>query len=541
MTLTTRARKRATVAAVPAVVAITLAGCASTDGGGDDGGAGNDILVGTTDAVTHLDPAGSYDNGSLTLQTQVFPYLVNTAPNSTDVVPDLAETAEFTGPNEYTVTLPEGLTWANGNELTSSDVKFTFDRQLAIAAPNGPSSLLGNLESVETPDEQTAVFHLTNADDQTFPYVLTSFPGAIVDEESFSADEVTPDDEIVEANAFGGPYSITDYTFNELVELTPNENYQGLVDAAANDSVLINYYAESSNLKLAVEDGSVDVAYRSLSPSDVEDLSGNDSLAVHEGPGGEIRYIVFNFNTQPFGAETDDADPEKALAVRQALASLIDREALSEQVYDGTYTPLYSYVPEGFAGATEPLKEMYGDGQGAPSAEAAEKALSDAGIETPVALSLQYSPDHYGPNSADEYAMIEQQLEADGLFDVTLAGTEWVQYSDDRVADVYPAYQLGWFPDYSDADNYLTPFFQSENFLVNHYADDEVDQLIAEQASEPDAAAREALIGDIQQKVAEDLSTVPYLQGAQVAVTAADVEGVILDASFKLRMASLTR
>ena len=55
--------------------------------------------------------------------------------------------------------------------------------------------------------------------------------------------------------------------------------------------------------------------------------------------------------------------------------------------------------------------------------------------------------------------MIKDQLEASGLFTVDLQSTEWVQYSKDRVADVYPAYQLGWFPDYSDADNYLTPFF----------------------------------------------------------------------------------
>jgi peptide/nickel transport system substrate-binding protein len=290
-----------------------------------------------------------------------------------------------------------------------------------------------------------------------------------------------------------------------------------------------------------VQEGEVDVAYRSLSASDVADLSGDDSLTVHEGPGGEIRYIVFNFNTQPYGAATDEADPAMALAVRQAVASLIDREALSEDVYDGTYTPLYSYVPQGFAGAAEPLKELYGDGEGGPSAEAAAQFLADAGVETPVPLALQYSPDHYGPSSADEYALVEQQLEADGLFDVTLAGTEWTQYSDDRVNDVYPAYQLGWFPDYSDADNYLTPFFLQENFLVNHYDDQEVNDLILQQASTPDAAEREALIEQIQQLVAEDLSTVPYLQGAQVAVSAADVDGIVLDASFKLRMASITR
>lgn len=69
-------------------------------------------------------------------------------------------------------------------------------------------------------------------------------------------------------------------------------------------------------------------------------------MKVVDGPGGEIRYIVFNFNTQPYGATTAEADPAKALAVRQAVADLVDREAISDQVYKGTYTPLYSYVPE---------------------------------------------------------------------------------------------------------------------------------------------------------------------------------------------------
>ena len=48
----------------------------------------------------------------------------------------------------------------------------------------------------------------------------------------------------------------------------------------------------------------------------------------------------------PFGAKTSDADPKKALAVRQAMADLVDRKAIADQVYKGTYTPLYSYVPQ---------------------------------------------------------------------------------------------------------------------------------------------------------------------------------------------------
>ena len=526
--------------AVTAVAGLVLAGCAP--GGGDTGDGDNVILVGTTDKVTTLDPAGSYDNGSLGVQTQVFPYLVNTDYNSTDVVPDLAESAEFTSPSEYTVTLPAGLKWANGNDLTSSDVKFSFDRNIAIADPNGASSLLYNLDSVSTPDDTTVVFKLKTENDQIFPQILTSFPGAIVDEESFAADAITPDEEIVEANAFGGPYIITSYTFNETVEYAPNPEYKGVLGAAVNEGIITTVYADSSNLKLAVQEGEVDVAYRSLSPTDIEDLSGNDAVTVHDGPGGEIRYIVFNFNTMPYGATTPEADPAKANAVRQAVASLVDRQAIATQVYKDTYTPLYSFVPDGFAGATTVLKDLYGDGNGGPDAAKAQAILEAAGVTTPVALSLQYnSDDHYGPSSGDEYAMIKSQLEADGLFAVDLQSTEWVQYSEDRTADVYPAYQLGWFPDYSDADNYLTPFFLTNNFLGNHFSDAEVDQLILDQAVTQDPAERQQKIEDIQARMGELLSTVPLLQGAQVAVSGTDIDGVILDASFKFRYAPLTK
>ena len=119
----------------------------------------------------------------------------------------------------------------------------------------------------------------------------------------------------------------------------------------------VKYYTDASNLKLDVQEGNIDVANRTLSATDIEDLRGNDNVKVVDGPGGEIRYLVFNFDTMPFGATTAEADPAKALAVRQAIADLIDRDAISEDVYKGTFTPLYSYVPEGLAGANEALKE----------------------------------------------------------------------------------------------------------------------------------------------------------------------------------------
>ncbi|MCU1508424.1 MAG: peptide transporter substrate-binding protein [Glaciihabitans sp.] len=529
-------RRLLAVVAGTAAVALALVGCA---GAGSGTAVAKSLIVGTTDVVTFLDPAGSYDNGSLAVQTQVFPYLFDSPVGSSTPTPDIAASGSFTSPTQFTVKLKKGLKFANGHDLTSSDVKFSFDRQTKIADPNGPSYLLANIATTAAPDPLTVVFTLKAPNDQTFVGVLSSPAGPIVDEQVFSPDKVTSDADIVKGKAFAGQYSISSYKFNNLVRFTAFAGYKGNKGVAKTQNVDLKYYTSASNLKLDVQQGNIDVAYRSLSATDVASLKGDKNVKVHLGPGGEIRYIVFDFDTQPFGTKTANADPAKALAVRQAAADLIDRDAIATQVYKGTYTPLYSYVPQGVDGATTVLKDLYGT-NGKPDAAKAKAALDAAGVATPVKLSLQYVQDgHYGPSSAEEYALVKSQLEATGLFAVDLKATEYVTYNKDRVKDVYPAYQLGWFPDYADADNYLSPFFSKSNFLVNHYDNAEVQAAITKEATETDPAARKAEIQDVQAKVAADLSTLPLLQGSQVAVAGSKVQGVTLDGSFKFRFGGL--
>ncbi len=538
-------RLAAAVAGITAV-ALTMAACgnsAAVNTGGSDGSAGGTLTIGTTDKITALDPAGSYDNGSFAVMNQVFPFLMNTPLGDPNVAPDIATSASFTSPTTYTVKLKSGLKWANGHDLTSSDVKFSFDRQLKIADANGPSSLLGNLASTAAPDPTTVVFTLKTANDQTFPQVLSSPAGPIVDEQVFSPTALTPDDDIVSGKAFAGQYTIASYAFNSLIQYKAYDGYQGLLGKPKTETVNVKYYADASNLKLDVSTNAIDVAFRSLSATDIADLRNNSKVKVVDGPGGEIRYIVFDFYTMPFGSKTSNADADKALAVRQATADLIDRSQIASQVFKDTYTPLYSYVPQGLTGAITPLKSMYGDGNGGPDQAKAKSTLADAGVSTPVTLNLQYTTDHYGPSSGDEYAQLKNQLQSGGLFKVNLQSTDYVQYSKDRVKDVYPAYQLGWFPDYSDADNYLTPFFSKDNFVSNHYDNATVQKLINQQVGTTDKAARTALIQQIQTAVAKDLPTVPYLQGSQVAVVASTVSGAdqTLDASFKFRYGALSK
>ena len=531
-------------AAILAAGALALTGCGGSNGSAK-GASNKPLTIGTTDSITSLDPAGSYDNGSFAVQTQAFAFLFDTPYGSPDVKPDLAQSGEFTDPNTFEVKLKPGLKFANGHDLTASDVKFTFDRQQAIGksgadSGNGPSSLLANLESTTVKDDATVDFHLKAPNDQTFEQVLSSPVGPIVDEQVFSPDKLTPDADIVKANAFEGQYTINSYKVNELIQYKANPDYQGILPAAKTKTVIVKYYKDASNLKLDVQSGNIDAAYRSLAAQDVDALSKDSKVTVTSGPGGEIRYIAFNFKTQPFGTGQPDADAGKALAVRQAVADLVDRQALSD-LYKGTYSPLYSSVPDGLTGANTSFKGLYGDGSGAPSKDKAAETLKAAGITSPVQLNITYNSDHYGPQSGDEYGLIKDQLESSGLFKVTLAGVENVQFSKDAPNDGYPVFQRGWFPDYSDADNYLTPFFLQGGFLHNHYDNPQVDSLIAKELGQTDATARAATIGQIQDLTAKDVDIVPLLQGKQVIVTGKDVKGAVLDASFKFRYATLSK
>lgn len=538
-------RRGTTVVAVIALSGLALAAC----GTGKSGDSGDGLIVGTTDKVVSIDPAGSYDNGSLNVQTQVFQYLLNFPAGTTDLTPDAAEKCDFDADDgtKYVCTMKDGLKFANGNALTASDVAFSFQRIVDINDPNGPATLLGAMKSVEASDDKTVTFTLAAPNDQTFPQILVTSAGPIVDEDTYPVDKVMDDNAAVEANGFSGPYTIGSYEKNQLAAFKANPDYNGTYDAPKTDSVTMKYYAKAENLKLDVQNGDIDIAYRSLTPTDIADLDKTDGVTVHTGAGGELRYMVFNLDKMP------GESPEQKLAIRKSVASSVNRAELAEQVYKGTFTPAFSMVPDGQAGANEAFKDAYGD---APDKAAAQKFLDDAGVKAPVNVKLQYNPDHYGSSSDQEYNAVKRQLEATGLFTVSLQSTEWVTYSEEYSADAYPVFQLGWFPDFPDADNYLSPFLspyddkKSGNFTNSHYnelgtdfADPTMSKLLDSERVDGDQASREATLGQIQDRLADQVPYLPLLTGSQVAVAGDGVKGVedTLDASFKFRFTQLSK
>jgi peptide/nickel transport system substrate-binding protein len=540
-------RRKGLIVGIAAVAAITLSACGAGKKGGGSSGAptngtsgaqsqstsGAPVTIGTTDQVTALDPAGAYDFGSSFFINNIYQFVMNVPAGGTSPQPDAAQSCSFTKPTEYSCTMKDGLKFSNGDPLTAKDVAFSFTRVVKIADPNGPSSLLANMASATAKDDKTVVFTLKQANDQTWPYILGTAAGPIVDSKLFPADKEVPDTQVVGS----GPYKLTNFDKNQQATLTANPNYTGPNTPKTKD-ITVKTYSQASNLKLDIQSGQIDVAYRTLTPSDIDSLKKNSNLNVVLGAGGELRYMVFNFKTMP---GSNDA---QKMAIRKAVAYSVDRTALANDVYKGTYKPAYSMVPQGIAGATEPFKDVYGT---KPNKAKAAALLQQAGLKTPVSINIEYTTDHYGPTSTQEYGAIKRQLEATGLFKVGLGSALYTTYSDERVKDTYPIYQLGWFPDYVNADDYLSPFLVENNFVAAHYCDkgaknrpcdkDGLTPLLKTEETQTGSARTNAFTA-IQSKLATgEMPYLPLLSGNQIAVTAKNVQGVkeTLDPTYQFR------
>jgi len=232
-------------------------------------------------------------------------------------------------------------------------------------------------------------------------------------------------------------------------------------------------------------------------------------------------------------AEETSAGPLWTKELRQAIAAAIDREVIVDRVFEGRNTPAYSMVPTSYPYATEPFLDKYGT----RDLELAKQLLQEAGYseEDPFVFDLWYPPEHYGTTTADVMQVIKEQLEETGMMVVNLKSQNWAEYVDGFVAGEAPFFMLGWFPDFTDPDNWLTPFascLQSPDNGVN-YCNEEMDALLTAAATATDPAERESLYAQIGELYAEDVPTIPLFWEPEYITYRTGIEGVAIGGSFE--------
>jgi len=493
------------------------------------------IVMGTTDKITTLDPANSYDYFTWVVFWNTAEALVAFKPGTTEIVPSLATSWTVSGDGKvYTFKLRRGVTFTDGAAFNAAAVKFSFDRAFKLKGPNGALGLIENIKSVDVVDPMTIKMTLKDVDATTMSRVSESIAISVI-----VSPKTTPANEFAKGIQYAGtgPYKLVQYTPGQRAVFEAYPGYWG--PKPKNRRVIMTFYSDTAALAAAVESGQVDLGYRSFSPEDIKRLSKNDKLQVmRSAQFPSVRYIVFNVPTAPFDN----------VKVRRAISFAVNRDRIVSDVFSGLNQSLYSMVPPGMWSHVDafPKRDL----------AKAKSLLTEQGFSgsNKLSLTLWYSPTHYGNTEADAAAVVKSSLEETGLITVEVKSSEWGDYTKAVAKGQFGMFMYGWFPDYVDPDNFLAPWLTespeglgtylnkaTSNVDKQFYA--EFQKMLGDAKRTADVNVRSAIYKRAQQKLADSAILVPLWQNLTQSnvIAQKNVKGVTLDSTTIFRAYLLSK
>jgi ABC-type transport system substrate-binding protein len=241
-------------------------------------------------------------------------------------------------------------------------------------------------------------------------------------------------------------------------------------------------------------------------------------LKIVTGANPQIRYLVFNVQT------VTDA------RVRQAIAYSVDRAAIISNVFYNQTQPLYSLVPPALPYSQPVFQTAYGS---SPDLTKAQNLLTQAGYNSSsngkLNLDLWYNSDgHYGDTEPTVALVLKTSIEKTHMVTVNLKSEPWAAYRSHSSAGNFPLFLLGWYPDYFDSDDYVSPFLSTSSTLGAHYSNATMDNWITQEGETVDPTARSNIFSQIQNKLAADVPYIPLWQGSANIGYKSDISGVVL-------------
>ncbi len=510
---------------VVAVASISLvAGCSVlSDGNPDDKGP---IIVGTTSAPSTLDPAASWDQ-SWELFRNIYQTLLNYPVGATTPQPDAAKSCRFTDSSNtvYSCELRSGLTFSDGHKLDARAVKYSIDRIRKINVNGGPAGLLGSLDSVRAVSDREVVFNL-NKPDATFPFVLATPGMSIVDPEEYPDNAVRKGDSIVGS----GPYDLQNYEQGKQAVLVANKRYKGFADRR-NDAVTIRYFQDSHALAADLRDKKLDLSFRGLAADDVISFQRNDSKDMDVTEARATRSSTSSSTRRTLGRKA-----RRPQGRRPAHQPQRDR---ARRLQGHRRTAVLHGPGRSDRAQHRLLRRLRRPQRGQGPQVPHRRGHHPEGAARPVV--------HHRPlrlATAKEFQEIKRQLEASGLFTITLHGRPWNTYVEGYEKGEYPVFGRGWSPDFPDPDNFVAPFVGKQNALGTPYPSPEItDKLLPQSRRESDRANVVKEFGQAQRILAGDARLLPLWQSKQYLASRDDISGAeqSLDPSSIMMMWELYR
>jgi peptide/nickel transport system substrate-binding protein len=456
----------------------------------------------------NLDPRFATDGQSQHLDGLIFSSLV-ARDEQMNLRGDLAESWDTPDPLTYVFHLRHDARFHDGNAVTATDVKATFDFVLNAANRSPKRGGFRMIAGVEAPDVSTVIFHLKE------PYA------------SFLWSVSRPAIGIVPANAGAdfshqltgsGPFKFVSQAQDDEVVLAANPDYFG---GAPNITRLRARIVPDAIVRaLELRKGSADLEISSLSPDIVPVLARRPELGVSERPGTNLNYLGFNMQ-DPVVVRRE---------VRQALAFATDREALIRYLLHGQARIATGILPPNHW-AYEPNVTQYSLNVGR-----AEQLLDTAGFPrgtNGVRLHLLLK------TSTEEQARLigaalQEQWRHAGV-ELEVRPLEIATLLSDSIKGNFQMNLLRWVGANNDPDVFEFVFsskrFPPDGANRGHYRNPRMDALADQIRVEMDREKRKALCSEAQKILADDLPYLPMWFGDAVSVHRKDLGDLPLSPS----------
>lgn len=347
---------------------------------------GGELVVGMTADPDTLNPLVSNTTPGNWINSAIYPHLMVMDPSGVKV-PSLAESFEVSEDGKaVTFKLREGVKWQDGTPITSADVKFTGEL-LAEHKLQWTAEIFGQVESVDTPDDLTVVYHLKEAYPAfagTLGYWIRIVPKHIwekVEDPSNFANE-----EPVGA----GPFKLVKWEKGQYVELEAvDEWYAAEAGRPYLDKVTFKIYPDINTMVLALQSGEIDVTAQDIPTSAVAQFKTNDSFEVLQTP--SLGYAYYSFMLNP-----DEKSPTQDVNFRLAMATATDREAIINVALEGAGTHIDTPISPVYADWVNPDAK-------APvyDVEAAKEILASAGYDDTDGDGVVNAPSQFGGKNVE--------------------------------------------------------------------------------------------------------------------------------------------
>ncbi|RZJ16843.1 MAG: ABC transporter substrate-binding protein [Haliea sp.] len=341
------------------------------------------------------------------------------------ITPLLAESWEVSPDlKTYTFKLRRGVKFSNGEPFTADTVKFAFARAGGEKSTNKDKRTFANI-GVQVIDAHTVVL-LNKEIDPDLPFLLGQATAVIVEPKSADGNATNP--------VGTGPYKLESWSKGSSAVLVKWAGFRNPGLAKIN-KVTFRFISDPAAQAASLLAGDVDAFPRAAT-----------RIVPQFRSNGQFQVILGGTRAKTILAMNNKRKPLDDVRVRRAILAAVDRKSFIEAAADGMGTPIGSHYVPGAPGYVDTT------GVNPFDVEKAKKLLAEAGVKTPLELTMTLPPPPYSRQGGE---VIVASLAKIGIT-VKTQNVEWAQWLSNT---------------YGGANNYdLTIISHVEPFDLGNYS-----------------------------------------------------------------------